>query len=109
MRSARPPTLATTTGRPDPSTRSTWTCEVTTGAGTGLNPAVEYHVVNSLGWSQLRPLQLAAVEPVHSGADCLIVAPTAGGKTEAAVFPLLSTMVEQEWPVSYTHLRAHET
>ena len=70
---------------------------MTTGAGTGLSPAVEYHVVNSLGWSQLRPLQLAAVEPVRSGADCLIVAPTAGGKTEAAVFPLLSAMVEQEW------------
>ncbi len=64
---------------------------------TGLTPAVEYHVVNSLGWPDLRPLQRAAVEPLRSGADALLLAPTAGGKTEAAMFPLLSQMVEQEW------------
>ncbi|MTG90706.1 DEAD/DEAH box helicase [Cellulosimicrobium sp. BIT-GX5] len=67
------------------------------GAGTGLNPAVEYHIVNSLGWPSLRPLQAAAVEPVRSGADCMLIAPTAGGKTEAAVFPLLSSMTEERW------------
>ena len=65
--------------------------------GTGLNPAIEYHVVNSLGWPRLRPLQAAAVGPVRSGADCMLVAPTAGGKTEAAVFPLLSSLVEEGW------------
>lgn len=64
---------------------------------TGLNPALEYHVVNSLGWRALRPLQQDAVEPVRSGRDCLLIAPTAGGKTEAAVFPLLSRMVEEDW------------
>ena len=64
---------------------------------TGLTAALEYHVVNSLGWADLRPLQRAAVEPVSAGADALLLAPTAGGKTEAAVFPLLSAMVEQEW------------
>lgn len=66
-------------------------------APTGLNPALEYHIVNSLGWSSLRPLQQAAVEPIRSGTDCLLVAPTAGGKTEAALFPLLSEMVEANW------------
>lgn len=64
---------------------------------TGLAPALEYHVVNSLGWPDLRPLQRAAVGPVRSGADALLLAPTAGGKTEAAVFPLLSEMAEQGW------------
>jgi ATP-dependent Lhr-like helicase len=64
---------------------------------TGLNPALEYHIVNSLGWPDLRPLQRLAVEPIRSGADCLLVAPTAGGKTEAALFPLLSEMVEANW------------
>src|SRR3954454_18772036 len=63
----------------------------------GLNPAIEYHIVNSLGWPRLRPLQQAAVEPIRSGADCMLVAPTAGGKTEAAVFPLLSSMTEEGW------------
>src|SRR4051794_13068374 len=62
-----------------------------------LHPGVEYHVVNSLGWSDLRPLQKEAIEPVLSGADCLLLAPTAGGKTEAAVFPTLSRMATENW------------
>lgn len=64
---------------------------------TGLAHALEYHVVNSLGWPDLRPLQRAAVEPVRGGGDALLLAPTAGGKTEAAVFPLLSEMVDGGW------------
>lgn len=66
-------------------------------SGTGLDEAIEYHVVNSLGWSNLRPLQEASVEPVRSGSDCVLIAPTAGGKTEAAIFPLLSSMVGDQW------------
>ena len=64
---------------------------------TGLDEAIEYHVVNSLGWSSLRPLQAAAVAPVRSGGDCVLLAPTAGGKTEAALFPLLSEMIQEQW------------
>jgi len=64
---------------------------------TGLAPALEYHVANSLGWNDLRPLQRAAVEPVRSGADCLLIAPTAGGKTEASCFPVLSEMADEGW------------
>lgn len=47
-----------------------------------LHPAVQYHVVNSLGWANLRPTQLAAIAPVLAGDHCLLLAPTAGGKTE---------------------------
>lgn len=64
---------------------------------TGLEPAIEYHVVNSLGWPDLRPLQKAAVAPIRDGGDCLLLAPTAGGKTEAAFFPVLSEMVAESW------------
>ena len=64
---------------------------------TGLDEAIEYHIVNSLGWRDLRPLQRAAIEPVRSGDDCVLIAPTAGGKTEAAVFPLLSSMTAEGW------------
>lgn len=67
------------------------------GGPTGLDDAIEFHVVNSLGWAGLRPLQAAAIEPVRSGHDCVLVAPTAGGKTEAAVFPLLSEMAQGGW------------
>ena len=63
-----------------------------------LHPAVQHHVVNSLGWRSLRPLQLQAIDPVLDGQHALLGAPTAGGKTEAAVLPLLSRMVEQSWP-----------
>lgn len=63
-----------------------------------LHPAVQHHVVNSLGWRSLRPLQEQAIGPVLEGKHTLLGAPTAGGKTEAAIFPLLSRMVENRWP-----------
>lgn len=65
-----------------------------------LHPAMQYHVVNSLGWSTLRPTQLAAIEPIHAGAHCLLLAPTAGGKTEAAIIPMLSRMLTEAWPAT---------
>ena len=45
-----------------------------------LHPAVQYHVVNSLGWPGLRPLQEQAVAPLVQGHHALLIAPTAGGK-----------------------------
>ncbi len=62
-----------------------------------LHPAVQYHVVNSLGWANLRPTQLEAIEPIETGWHCLLLAPTAGGKTEAAIIPVLSRMVSEDW------------
>jgi ATP-dependent Lhr-like helicase len=62
-----------------------------------LHPALQHHVVNSLGWASLRPLQEAAIEPILAGSHALLVAPTAGGKTEAAMFPLLSRMLAEDW------------
>ena len=62
-----------------------------------LHPAVQYHVVNSLGWPGLRPLQDQAVKPLVGGHHALLLAPTAGGKTEAAVLPVLSRMLTEEW------------
>ncbi len=62
-----------------------------------LDPVVQHHVVNTLGWSSLRPLQEQAVGPVLSGHDALLLAPTAGGKTEAALFPLLTRMRAESW------------
>jgi ATP-dependent Lhr-like helicase len=62
-----------------------------------LDPGVRHHIVNTLGWSRLRPLQEAAITPILDGRDALLLAPTAGGKTEAAVFPLLTAASEQRW------------
>lgn len=63
-----------------------------------LHPALQYHVVNSLGWNNLRPTQLQAIDPILSGVHCLLLAPTAGGKTEAAIIPVLSRMMTLAWP-----------
>ncbi|WP_405105607.1 DEAD/DEAH box helicase [Micromonospora sp. NBC_01405] len=62
-----------------------------------LDPVVVHHLVNTLGWRDLRPMQRAAIAPVRAGEDALLLAPTAGGKTEAALFPLLTRMAQQRW------------
>lgn len=62
-----------------------------------LHPAVTHHVVNTLGWSSLRPLQQQAIGPVLAGEHTIMPAPTAGGKTEAAIFPVLSRMLTEDW------------
>lgn len=63
-----------------------------------LHPALQHHIVNSLGWKALRPLQEHAIEPVLNGETAILLAPTAGGKTEAAFFPVLSRVMSEEWP-----------
>jgi ATP-dependent Lhr-like helicase len=62
-----------------------------------LHPVIAHHLVNTLGWRSLRPLQQDAVAPLLDGRDALCLAPTAGGKTEAACFPLLTAMEQQRW------------
>ena len=62
-----------------------------------LHPLLTHHILNSLGWPHLRPLQKAAIPRITSGAHTLITAPTAAGKTEAAVFPVLSRMLDEDW------------
>lgn len=62
-----------------------------------LTPSLQHHIVNDLGWPSLRPLQEQAIEPLLAGHDALLLAPTAGGKTEAALFPLLTRMTTQNW------------
>ncbi|MBE1530892.1 DEAD/DEAH box helicase [Actinomadura algeriensis] len=62
-----------------------------------LHPSLAHHLVNTLGWPGLRPLQKAAADPLMAGDDALLLAPTAGGKTEAAVFPLLTRMAKENW------------
>jgi ATP-dependent Lhr-like helicase len=59
-------------------------------------PSLQQAIVTRLGWSSLRPVQEEAGEALLAGANAVIVAPTAGGKTEAAMFPLLSDMVRDE-------------
>ncbi len=62
-----------------------------------LHPALRYHVVNTLGWSDLRPTQRDAIKPIVAGDNVLLLAPTAGGKTEAALLPVLSRAATEGW------------
>lgn len=50
-----------------------------------------------MGWGDLRPTQRDAIAPIHAGEDILLLAPTAGGKTEAAFLPLLSRGADEGW------------
>ena len=62
-----------------------------------LHPALQHHIVNSLGWPELRPLQEATITPLLAAEHAILLAPTAGGKTEAAMFPVLSRMLNEQW------------
>jgi ATP-dependent Lhr-like helicase len=62
-----------------------------------LHPALQHHIANSLGWRELRPFQDAVIPRILSGENLVILAPTAGGKTEAAFFPTVSRMLSEDW------------
>lgn len=62
-----------------------------------LAPAIQHQIVNTLHWHGLRPVQAATIDAVLDGANCVVIAPTAGGKTEAAVLPALSLMDLEDW------------
>lgn len=59
-----------------------------------LAPRLQQAIVARLGWSSLRPVQEEAGEALLAGDNAIILAPTAGGKTEASVFPTLSQLVQ---------------
>ena len=42
-------------------------------------------------------MQSLSIEALLAGANLVILAPTAGGKTESAFFPLISQMLTEEW------------
>ena len=61
-----------------------------------LHPRLQEAVVARLGWGALRPIQEAAGGVIGRGANAVVLAPTAGGKTEAAIFPILSGILEDQ-------------
>jgi ATP-dependent Lhr-like helicase len=50
-------------------------------------------IAQRLGWTSLRPVQELAGEALLAGANAVILAPTAGGKTEASMFPALNELL----------------
>jgi ATP-dependent Lhr-like helicase len=56
-------------------------------------PKLQQAIVSRLGWTSLREVQEQAGAAILAGHDAVILAPTAGGKTEAAMFPILSSLI----------------
>ena len=54
-------------------------------------------IVSRLGWRSLRPVQEASIPPLLAGHDAIVLAPTAGGKTESAMLPLLDRLLANTW------------
>jgi ATP-dependent Lhr-like helicase len=51
-------------------------------------------LIEARGWKKLTIVQEKAIQPIKHGNNVIIVAPTGYGKTEAALIPILSMMVE---------------
>lgn len=56
---------------------------------------LQHAVAHQLGFRTLRPVQELAGEAILDGLNAVILAPTAGGKTEASIFPVIAGMMEE--------------
>ena len=65
-------------------------------AFTCFPPRLQEAIVSRLGWSSLRPVQELSAHALFDEKNAIILAPTAGGKTEAAVFPMLAKLMRNE-------------
>lgn len=61
-----------------------------------FSPRLQEAIVSRLGWTSLRPVQELAGHAILDGKNAVVLAPTAGGKTEASIFPALSDVVSRE-------------
>ncbi len=58
-------------------------------------PRLQEAIVARVGWTSLRPVQDLAGEAILDGKNAVVLAPTAGGKTEAAIFPVIASLLER--------------
>jgi ATP-dependent Lhr-like helicase len=68
---------------------------MTTSSFEKLHPALQYHIANTMGWANLREVQNRSIEAFLAGANFIVLAPTAGGKTESAFFPVISEILSK--------------
>lgn len=53
-------------------------------------PRLQEAIVSRIGWTSLRPVQALASHAILDSKNAIVLAPTAGGKTEASIFPTLA-------------------
>lgn len=63
-----------------------------------LHEALRDVLSHRLGWSQLREVQTRTYRAFGTGRDVLVIAPTAGGKTEAALIPVIDAILKEGSP-----------
>lgn len=54
---------------------------------------LQHAIASRLGFTSLRPVQELAGEAILDGKNAVVLAPTAGGKTEASMFPVIAGML----------------
>ena len=70
-----------------------------------LNTSLLSFLSSNLGWSNLNSIQEKAIPSILDGNDTLILAPTASGKTEAALIPIFSEIMNKQLePVSVLYV-----
>ncbi len=57
-----------------------------------LSERLQRGIVSVLRWTDFRPVQELTIEAVFADKNVVVLAPTAGGKTEAAFFPVLDLL-----------------
>ena len=57
-----------------------------------LSKHLQNGIASTLRWSEFRPVQELTIEAVFADKNAVVLAPTAGGKTEAAFFPILDRL-----------------
>lgn len=61
-----------------------------------LSPELRHAIADQLRWTGLRPVQQVSIPPILAGENVVILAPTAGGKTEAAFLPALDVLHQSQ-------------
>jgi ATP-dependent helicase Lhr and Lhr-like helicase len=63
-----------------------------------LHESLQQVLAQRLDWTELREVQEQACRTIQAGNDALIIAPTAGGKSEAALIPVMDDLLKHGRP-----------
>jgi ATP-dependent Lhr-like helicase len=63
-------------------------------AFSALHESLQTVLSQRLGWTELREVQERSYRAVAKGSDVLVIAPTAGGKSEAALIPVIDDLLK---------------
>jgi ATP-dependent Lhr-like helicase len=60
-----------------------------------LHESLQQVLTQRLDWVELRGVQEQTYRAIHTGSDTLVIAPTAGGKSEAALIPVMDAILKR--------------